>query len=253
MKLLLIALALTLKFVDAWRSGPLFAVVTGREHSGTTVVSSLIKNAPGVFGGFECGFLLAQSPADYGTAACRACRPFDAWLGTNVNRMHMWNVSAEGLGHIRGARDFEDMYARLARESPTLRAIPGVRVLDKTPRYFYALGGVLDKVPGVPCIVTVKDPHDPFREGGPLHGARRHAARINVVHYRNLTADPHGTMRRIFDFLGLEWDPSYLHMRGFVQQLALSHGESRAEEIASHFAFKRNGHTPGSKGHSVTA
>ena len=47
-------------------------------------------------------------------------------------------------------------YTRLILASPTLRAIPNVRVLDKTPAYIRKLTHVLEKTPGVPCVVSVK-------------------------------------------------------------------------------------------------
>ena len=36
----------------------LFVIVTGYQHSGTTMLAQLIRSAPGLFGGFECGLLL---------------------------------------------------------------------------------------------------------------------------------------------------------------------------------------------------
>ena len=224
-------------------TGALFAVVTGMEHSGTTVLSSLIKNAPGVFGGFECGFLLAPAPAKF-DAKC--CRPWDAWI--RQGGAHMWNVSAGGLRSIRSASGFDDMYARLIAASPTLRAIPNVKVLDKTPAYIRRLTTVLNKVPGVPCVVSVKG-----NSTNPelLNAQRHHASRILVVEHEQLVADPHGTMRQVFGFLRLHWLPSYLSMRGFVQQLALSHSKCGSERIAGEYAFRVGAHTPGSKGRGV--
>ena len=99
---------------------------------------------------------------------------------------------------------------------------------------------MLDKVPGVPCVVSVKDNHT---HPGLLHAQTHHANRILVVDHGRLVADPHGTMRRVFSFLGLDWDPSYLSMRGFVQQLALAHGKCGAERIAAEFAFSPGAHT----------
>ena len=145
-------------------------------------------------------------------------------------------------------KSFDDMYARLISASPSLRAIPNVKVLDKTPAYIRKLTKVLAKVPEVPCVVSVKgnDTHPAL-----LLAQRKHAKRILVVDHHRLLADPHSTMRLVFSFLGLDWDPSYLDMHGFIHQLSLSHGKCFAEKIAAEFKFSRGGHTPGSRGHKV--
>jgi hypothetical protein len=159
---------------------------------------------------------------------------------------HTWNVSAEGLQGIRRARNFDDMCARLILASPTLTAIPNARVLDKTPAYIRELSHVLDKAPGVPCVVIVKDK---VVHNGLRLAQKHHAKRILVVDHHLLMVGAHATMQRVFKFLGLHWDPGYLSMRGFIQQLALSHGKCPAEKIMSEFAFSPGAHTPGSKGH----
>ena len=50
-------------------------IVTGLENSGTTIVSELIMLTPELFGGLECGLLLAPSPAHF-----RHVEPFQRWL-----------------------------------------------------------------------------------------------------------------------------------------------------------------------------
>ena len=228
----------------------LFAIVTGLEGSGTTVLSSLIKNAPGVFGGFECGFLLAPEPSAF-DAAC--CHPWNEWIQEGGD--HMWNVSAKGLQRIRAAHSFAHMYARLIQESPTLKAIPKVRVLDKTPRYAYNLPAVLRKVPGVPCVVSVKgNATDP----SVYEALRLYPQRVLLVEHEALLADPSAAMREVFAFLrthqekaedraALHWQDSYLGMGGFAEQLALSDSDAcEVAQIAEVYRFRPGAHTPGS-------
>ena len=230
----------------------LFAIVTGLEGSGTTVLSSLIKNAPGVFGGFECGFLLAPEPSAF-NASC--CHPWDEWIQEGGD--HMWNVSAKGLKRIRAADGFANMYARLILESPTLKAIPNVRVLDKTPRYAYNLPAVLRKAPGVPCVVSVRgNATDP----SVYEALRLYPQRVLLVEHEALLAEPSATMRTVFAFLrehqdeeeeedrtALRWEDSYLSMRGFAEQLALSDSDAcEVAQIAEVYRFRPGAHTPGS-------
>jgi len=42
-----------------------FAIITGLEHSGTTITSSLIMSAPNLFGVFECSLLKADTPSKF--------------------------------------------------------------------------------------------------------------------------------------------------------------------------------------------
>ncbi len=46
-------------------TSPLFALVCGFEKSGTTLLNEILRRHPGVDSGFECGFLLGQSPRDF--------------------------------------------------------------------------------------------------------------------------------------------------------------------------------------------
>jgi hypothetical protein len=55
---------LTKASLDAKNNGGLVAIVTGLEHSGTTLMGRLLNNAPCVIGAYETGFLLAETPRD---------------------------------------------------------------------------------------------------------------------------------------------------------------------------------------------
>ena len=137
--------------------------------------------------------------------------------------LQMRNVSPKGLQSICNASDFNDMYAKLILASPTLHAIPNVKILDKTPAYIYKLTAVLDKVPGVPCVVSVKnDDH--------------------INHPQLLKAQRH----RVFIFLKLKWVRSYLRMTWFVhtrarapiQQVRASTARCEYFPQTAHYAIK---------------
>ena len=123
------------------RRSPLFAIVTGLEHSGTTVLSRLIMNAPGVFGGFECGLLLAATPA-----AFRRTHPWYQWMQADPPSRprptrsasgggdggaaaaappNLWSVAATGMGRITNASCHAEAFDRLRAESPVLAALRG--------------------------------------------------------------------------------------------------------------------------------
>ena len=60
---------------------PVRVVITGMERSGTTLLSTLLKQNSCIDGGFECGFLLADTPRDF-----KGVRP---WYETGCrNRFH---------------------------------------------------------------------------------------------------------------------------------------------------------------------
>ena len=50
---------------DFRKKSGIFCIITGIEHSGTTMVSSLLMNAPNVYGAFELGLLLAPTPQQF--------------------------------------------------------------------------------------------------------------------------------------------------------------------------------------------
>ena len=159
----------------------------------------------------------------------------------------MWDLTADDLNYVaREATTHLDMYALVAERSPTLRAIPNVRVLDKTPTaYFTQLDDVMRRAPGVPVILMGGESNPSVERAKADPTLRR---RIYRAHIHELRADPHVVMSGIFGFLGLHWERSYLNMTGFRSQLNLSHSECITEHIARLFTFKVGQHTPGSRG-----
>jgi len=196
----------------------LHCLICGYERGGTTLLSELIRQNPRIDGRFECGFLLRRRPADFATL-----QPYADNLKT------AWGVDARGLAYICAASGWEQMYRRLREVS----ALPDktIPLYDKTPRYMSCLPAILAKVT-VPCVVIVRDPravfyshsrHNPTEMGGFcgyyldygrafVEARKRYPGQILLVRYERLCLQPESEARRIFDFLGLEFDLAYLDL-----------------------------------------
>lgn len=167
-------------------------LICGLEHSGTTLVSELFRQVPGVGSGFECGVLLCDTPA-----AFRDLQPFAGHMESG------WGVTAAELSRCCDAPDFAAFYARL--RSVSRKVGPETRVLfDKTPRYLSDLTAVLRRAGPVPVLVTVKDPRaivaSDFRRSGAAGfddwyaeylGPKRHYLRTCLAEYRATVDLPH--------------------------------------------------------------
>lgn len=120
-------------------------VICGLEHSGTTLVSDIFRQAQDIDSGFECGVLLGNSPKNF-----PELQPF------YKNMLGGWEISNEDLLSSCKTDSFSDFYKKLYRMSgfysPEVSSI-----FDKTPRYFQHLFACYSKVQ-VPFIATYKDP-----------------------------------------------------------------------------------------------
>jgi hypothetical protein len=127
---------------------PLFCIICGYERGGTTLVSELLRQHPGIDGRFEGGFLLAKNLAEFVN--------YDPYAA-NVKRF--WGISQADLEYICQADAWMEGYKRLIERSN----IPNkdVSIYDKTPLYMQYLGVVLKKV-DVPAICVVRDPRALF-------------------------------------------------------------------------------------------
>jgi hypothetical protein len=227
-------------------SSPLLCLICGFERGGTTTVSELICQTPGVAAGFEGGFLLAPDPASFPS--------IEPYYGMALRG---WGLALEDMEYICAAPGWEELYGRLAE-----RFRPGeqVRVFDKTPRYMECLPEVMAKVPGVPVVVIVRDPRALFwswlkRAGerppdwlstfaGRYHsyaaGYRAALAaglgdHLLLVHHEDLSLHPADEGRRIFSFLGLDFDRSYVSFSPRFQNV-------RGEGVTSAFVLEYRDH-----------
>ena len=199
--------------------------VTGLEHSGTTLISDLFRQAPGVDAGFEVGVLLAASPREFPALD----------VHTEIVRWG-WGVDPATLDHCCDTDDFATFYERLFAAATVLK--PGTtRIFDKTPRYLLELDTCMQKV-DVPFIVAFKDPRasvfsDWRRAGAPnflpwfyayaraklTYTASMYAhycrvrdtrdPRICLVRLEDLCAHTHDTCARMWAHVGLDYNPAY--------------------------------------------
>jgi len=209
------------------RRHPLKAVVCGYERGGTSLMAELLRQHPYLDGGFEGGFLLGKKPGDF--------------LSISPYRSNVklgWGITEEDLRYTCDTDSWQEMYARLREKAGEIRN-KGVWLFDKTPKYMEALAVVLRKVPDVPCIVIVRDPRavlwswakrsgmdpDTWTAENLRTSCKRYvryakgwqsaieggmASRILLVRYEAFCTDPESWARRVFRFLGMEFNESFL-------------------------------------------
>jgi len=203
---------------------PVRVVITGIEHSGTTLLSTLLKQDPSLNCGFECGFLLADSPLEF-----KQVHPWYKWMQEPVS-VQQWGLTAGQLERICASRTWEEAYRKLIKFSPVFDKELFQQVCDKTPRYLDCLDTVLDKLPGfVPCLVIEKDaeslwrshkkrniPFEEFSEvylkynNGLRRGLQRHGNRIHRVSYEALCNNLTEELSYIFSIVDLPFKSEYV-------------------------------------------
>ena len=187
-------------------------IVTGMEHSGTTVTSMLIMSAPGTMGPVETGFLLAARPAEFDSV-----RPWSSWAKKSVQSGWL-GFNDTQLKGLMAQQTHLAMYDYALRESLLLRNAK--TYVDKTPGYCYQLKEVMRRAPGVPVVVVTKrNPRGQTEERtrafqDSLTAAQQEhgTALIHVVRYEDLFQDPCKQViagRALFGFLGLSFDASW--------------------------------------------
>lgn len=205
----------------------LFGIVTGSEHSGTTIVSQLIMSAPDVYGGIECGMLLAPEPSKF-----TKNNPFYRWMLKPVSD-RMWGLNEAQRRSLLESTCHAEMYARLRKHSGLYSHPPNDHslILDKTPRYVFDLVTIMDRTPGVPVVVTQKSRADQVKslmkrrfnadsaknwtaqaERGVRMAQEKYPDRLHVVNMTTFYLDTNVVMEKVFRFLGLSWRPEYLTM-----------------------------------------
>ena len=120
------------------------AIVCGMEHSGTTLVSDLLRQTGRFESGFECGVLLTNSPRQF-----PELEPFYGFMADG------WAISPADLRRACDTDDFNEFYSLLSTASPLIRA--DQKVFDKTPRYITQFDAVASRS-NAPIIVIYKDP-----------------------------------------------------------------------------------------------
>ncbi|MGJ8609444.1 MAG: sulfotransferase family protein [Octadecabacter sp.] len=120
-------------------------LICGMEHTGTTLISDLFRQVPGLDSGFESGVLLRPSPREF-----QGLEPFYS------NMLKGWDITEDELAHCCDTDDFDQFYGRLMAASRAL-ADDTTMIFDKTPRYLAELDKVLERS-SCPIVVSHKDP-----------------------------------------------------------------------------------------------
>ncbi len=119
-------------------------LICGMEHSGTTLLSDLVRQTGKFESGFECGVLLAETPHEFMNVS-----PF------YNNMLAGWKISQEELDHCCDTDSFDEFYDRLKDCSELLTG--DLEIFDKTPRYIANLEHVA-KRSTAQILAIYKDP-----------------------------------------------------------------------------------------------
>ena len=221
-------------------------VICGMEHSGTTLISDLLRQVPGVDSGFEVGVLMAASPRDF-----PALQPFAQ------NMLAGWGITQEQFLHCCDTDTHPEFYRRLKKTSGAPIADATV-MFDKTPRYIANLRNCMTRSP-VPIIAAHKDPRaivfSDFKRAKTedfdgwyddyMDPKRRYFAacynswkayakdpRMTSVALEALAFDARNTMERLFDHVGLTFRLEYALLSN------LRFKNTRANFVSADIAFE---------------
>ncbi len=211
------------------RLAPLLALVCGFEKSGTTLINEILRRHPRLDSGFEVGVLLADSPREFGRI-----QPYYSFFQST------WKLAPGDAEFIIDTDDWGEFYRRSRERSPLI-ADKHCWIFDKTPAYMRDLEQVMDKVPGIPCVVNVRDPRalilswarwsghsehpvrwieENFADNinrylgyaeGYSKALSRHGDRMLLNRFELLCTNPSAELSRIFKFLGLEFREEYMN------------------------------------------
>lgn len=207
---------------------PLAFIVCGFEKSGTTLLNEIFRRHPGLDSGHEVGALLGVSPRNF-----KSHQPYFAFF------MKTWRLQACELEDICDTDDWSTFYRRILELSPLILN-KNVQLFDKTPIYMKYLDLVLNRVPCLPCVVSVRDPRAVMHSWANWSGHRddpekwlvenfhsncerylsyglgyrraliNHHRYIFLNRFEDLCMDPMLVMKRIFNFLGFEFGTEFL-------------------------------------------
>jgi hypothetical protein len=207
---------------------PLKAIVCGFEKSGTTLLNEILRSHPDLDSGFECGFLLGDSPRDFHTI-----KPYHAYFKKT------WELSREDMQYIFDTDCWDQCYLRARERSPVIKN-KSCGIFDKTPIYMLHLDSVLKKAPNVPCIVNVRDPRALMLSWANWSGHKQdaeqwinrnfeencqrylsyadgfsealisHSERIMLNQFETMCLQPEQQLSVIFQFIGLDFKNEYL-------------------------------------------
>ncbi|MBA4491490.1 sulfotransferase [Paracoccus sp. S1E-3] len=224
-------------------------VICGMEHTGTTLISDLFRQIPGIDSGFECGVLLRATPSEF-----RKLQPFASHM------LAGWGITAEQLDHCCAAPDFVQFYQRLMQASTAI-SDDTVAIFDKTPRYLSELTTVLERC-DCPVLVSHKDPRaivcSDFKRAktDDFHAwyagyrddklgyvkdcynqfiKHRDNPRVAAVSLEDLAMNSRATMERMFAHVGERFDLGY----AIIDDLRYDNVRSRTVSPEIAFEYRR--------------
>lgn len=209
-------------------SHPLSFILTGFEHSGTTLLSEIMRQQPNIDSGFEGGLLLVDQLSKF-----PEFEPFA------TNFKNGWKISDQELEIICSSNNYGLAYERIRKFSGIIKD-KNCELFDKTPRYLQQLSSVLNKVSDVKAVVLVRDMRSimdssfsrsklefgdweseiyprtlkhtlSYLDG--LNNVLNDDAlkkRVLVVQYEELILQQEEVAMTIYEFLGYEFKPEYL-------------------------------------------
>ena len=242
------------------------AIVTGLEHSGTTLVGSLLYNAPCVIGAFETGYLLAGEPK-----LIEKVQPWFRWNSAVSNTRDLnYRLTQDDVEAMKRATSFLEMYNILRQRSYLFNDLNDEEyctkpydMIDKTPLYINKMHfeRVLKKTPNVPVIVTQKG-YEKLKESWSKRNdtltqefynetfenvwlmKKKYLNRILIVQEEDLMKFPNRVMFDVFHHVGLEWKDEYLQMVGLLKKV--SNDAALAKRIKE-WSFEAGKHSPDRK------
>jgi len=202
--------------------------ICGLEHSGTTLLSDLFRQIPGVDSGFEVGVLMAQSPREFYNV-----EPFYS------NMLVGWGITEEELKECCDTDNLMEFYSRLKDCSDSIDPNT-IDLFDKTPRYLAHLETVIQKL-DVPVLATYKDPravvysdfkrsqredfdtwmdeYVPSKHGYMMNAFKNYkkyhrvSPKVQFVSLEAMSLNTHEVISRCFSFVGMEFQLDYLLLK----------------------------------------
>lgn len=239
------------------------AIVTGLEHSGTTLTGSLLFNSPCVIGAHETGYLISDSP--------KVIERAQPWFEWNVARSHHkslnYRLIPSDIQAMRNTTTFFHMYHVLRHRSYLFNDLNDeeycekpYQMIDKTPRYVYPqyFERILDKTPGVPVVVTQKNYETLQKSWNRRKGnltrefydetfnnvwkmKEKYPNRILLIHEEDLMEHPDAVMTDVFNHVGLDWKTEYLQMEGLLKKFS---NDTATAKWIKHWKFSAGKHSP---------
>ena len=218
-------------------------IVTGPPRSGTTILGKLIDNIPGLYSGFELGFLEGRTPMEYPFVSMLG--PMEFRRGNQIGDLAMWGVQETDRQRLKEVACLADMYELLREVSPYLRKMPNASILDKCPAYSKHLNTVLARAPpNTPCIFIYKNMPDKVHRDlaqGPF------AKQILFLNFYDFLSDIHKVMSDVFNFIGgfrgvqHVWKETYVNATGYFEKYEPVFGPAIARVLQRRARFDPSG------------